>query len=130
VITAPSEAVNSTGSAMKAQQPSGTIRVLDFSANRLVVEAEVADSESAWLVYADSFHKGWHCTVNDIVVPIRPANFAFKGVPVGCGKSRVVFQFNGGPHAFAANLVAAAGLLFAGWALSVTVRVLMGPATT
>jgi hypothetical protein len=126
VITAPSKADSSTGSATKAQEPSGTIRVLDFSANRLVVETEVTDSESAWLVYADSFHKGWRCTVNDLAVPIRPANLAFKGVPVGRGKSKVVFQFNGGRRACAAYLVASAGLLFAAWALTMTVLVLLG----
>jgi hypothetical protein len=126
VITAPSTANCSTGSATKAQEPSGTIRVLDFSANRLVVETEVADSGPAWLVYADSLHKGWRCKVNGTDVPIRPANHAFKGVLVQPGKSEVVFQFNGGKRAFASYLIAAAGLSFAGWALAMTVVLLLG----
>jgi hypothetical protein len=126
VITAPSKADCSTGSATKAQEPSGTIRVLDFSANRLVVETEVTDSGSTWLVYADLFHEGWRCTVNGTDVPIRPANYAFKGVLVQPGKSEVVFQFNGGKRAWASYLMAAAGLSFAGWALAMTVVVLLG----
>jgi len=125
ITTAAKEDSCSTSWAAKRQKAIGTIRVIDFSANRLVVETEVTDSESAWLVYADSFHKGWHCTVNDTPIPIRPANFAFKGVPVGQGKSKVVFQFNGGLRACTAYLIASAGLLFAGWALTVTVLVLL-----
>lgn len=125
VITALPEADSSAGSTAKAGKPCGTIRVVDFSANRLVVETEVAESGAAWLVYADSFHKDWRCKVNGIAVPIRPANYAFKGVQVQPGKSEVVFQFKGGKRACAAYLVAAAGLFFAGWALAMAVRVLL-----
>src|SRR5579884_199719 len=126
VITAVHEADSSAGLTANAGKPCGTIHVKDFSANRLVVETEVADSGPAWLVYADSFHKGWRCRVNGTAVPIRPANHAFKGVLVQPGKSEVVFQFNGGKRACAAYLVAAACLSFAGWALALTVLVLLG----
>ncbi|MBF0123149.1 MAG: hypothetical protein HQL21_07075 [Candidatus Omnitrophica bacterium] len=70
----------------------GQIRVKDFNSDELTLDVD-APKAGAWLVYADSYHPGWHATVNGVNQSISRAYLAFKAVPVK-GHSTVRFYFN------------------------------------
>lgn len=71
----------------------GTIRVLDFNANKLSLDVTVAAEKGSWLVYADAWHPGWHAFVDGKEVPVEKAYFAFKAVRLGKGRHLVEFKY-------------------------------------
>jgi hypothetical protein len=91
----------------------GTVEVLHFSANALVVKATNTVGADAWLYYADSWHEDWRCTVNGRPAPVARANHAFKAVRLGSGESTVRFSFDGGARYGVSYALAVLGLLFA-----------------
>jgi hypothetical protein len=46
-----------------------------------------------WLVVHEAFARGWSARVEGVETPIRPVNVAFRGVYLGEGTKRVVFEF-------------------------------------
>jgi len=95
-----------------ASRKAGEVRLLEGSANRVAVEAEVTADGPTWLVYADAFHPGWRATVNGKETPIAEAYLAFKAVPVEKGKNVVVFRFDCGWGPRMAGVVAWLGVAF------------------
>jgi hypothetical protein len=93
--------------------PLGTIRVKEFSANRLVAEVDVSHDGPVWLTYADSFHPGWSATVNGTPSPVAKAFLAFKAVRLEKGRSEVRLAFHDGIHTRAAQLLALISTAFA-----------------
>ena len=72
------------------------IKVVEFSADRLVANVEVPNKEKSYLVYLDSIHPGWRAMVDGKPADILPANMAFKAVKLTPGLHEVVFEFTGG----------------------------------
>jgi uncharacterized membrane protein YfhO len=78
--------------------PRGAFRpaqVVEYQPNRVVVEV---DGETpGFLVLADIWFPGWHCTVEGSGSPeevvVHRANFLFRGVAVPAGARRVIFTF-------------------------------------
>jgi hypothetical protein len=50
-------------------------------------------SSPKFLVYNDSFHKGWQATINGNRVPIYRANIAFKGIELPEGRNEVTLVY-------------------------------------
>lgn len=92
--------------------PQGDIRVLDFNANRLDVEARVSAKDGAWLVYADAYDPGWHATVDGRKVTVEAAYLAFKAVWLGPGSHRVCFEFSSGLMSFLTRFIAVFSAVF------------------
>lgn len=71
----------------------GNLRVIDFNANKLVLEANITAEKGVWLVYADADHPGWHAFVDKKEVPVEKAYFAFKAVWLDSGQHSVEFKY-------------------------------------
>jgi hypothetical protein len=91
----------------------GEVEVLHFSANRLKVKATVPPGGPAWLVYADTYHKGWRCLVNGKQEPVLVANFALKAVRLPPGESEVRFVFGEWPRVLKTYLITLLNIAFA-----------------
>ena len=74
-------------------EPSGTVEVQRFSANRIEVRTVVEGKEPAWLIYADAWNPGWRATVDGHAVAILHANVGFKAVPIESGVHDVCLQY-------------------------------------
>ncbi|MDP3703426.1 MAG: hypothetical protein Q8R78_03475, partial [Candidatus Omnitrophota bacterium] len=90
-------------------EAAGTVWVTRFTANDLMVEADVPSNAGAWLVYADAFHPGWRATVNGRRAPIAEAYLAFKAVWLNEGHSIVHFTFRHGASEFLSDVIALFG---------------------
>lgn len=75
-----------------------SIRVRDFSANRLTVEVDRPGTGPAWLVYADADHPGWRVRVDGAESVVVRSCLAFKAVEVPAGSSVVELTFRPGRH--------------------------------
>jgi hypothetical protein len=85
-------------------------KVLEFAANRLRVEVEVASE--AWLAYADAWHENWTASVDGAATPVERANLAYKAVRLHPGKNVVEFRFRAPLRTACGVLVA---ILSLGW---------------
>jgi hypothetical protein len=90
----------------------GTVRVVDFRANRLDLEVETP-AEGIWLYYADSWHPFWKARVNGKESDIARANLAFKAVRLEKGLNRVSFYVDGGRKTVYLTVIVVVGLLVA-----------------
>jgi len=88
------------------EDASQNIKVAKFTSNEIVIEADVAGEDWAWLVYTDAFHPGWHATVNGKRTRVYEADLAFKAVRVEKGKNTVRFFFYDGLNSTVAILIA------------------------
>ncbi len=102
----------------------GKLKVTLFTSNRLEVKAHVPTDTSAWLVYADSFHPGWHATVNGKETPILEANLAFKAVKLEKGSNIVRFTFNNSLSSKISVLFAIVSIIFSVLVVTTFLRVL------
>ncbi len=57
------------------------------------IRLDVKTNRAGWLFVADSYHPGWHATVNGEVRTIYPAQVMGKALRIDAGSSRVVLQF-------------------------------------
>lgn len=103
---------STTGSAAEGDRSLGTVKVKEFRANEIKIEAEVAGTESVWLVYADAYHPEWHATVNGQPAAVEVANLAFKSVRLLPGTNVVQFQFRSDSPFRKSCLLLAAGFSF------------------
>jgi uncharacterized membrane protein YfhO len=71
-------------------------------------------------VLTDAYYPGWAVTVNDQSRTIYPTDYAFRGVVVAAGASRVVFSYE--PRSLRAGLVIALSGLLAFVVIGVVVR--------
>ena len=86
--------VNVQPSALHAQRitrNSEQFQLLAFNANALKVKTHFLKEK--FLVYNDSFYKGWHAFVNGKEIPIFRANVAFKGIWLPPGENTIDFRF-------------------------------------
>jgi hypothetical protein len=90
----------------------GEVSVREFASGRLVVEASIPETESAWLYYADAFHPGWNATVNGGPANISRANLGFKAIRLGPGRNRVELRFWHGWGSTCSYFLGGASVLF------------------
>jgi hypothetical protein len=85
------------GSATLPTEPGGTPRDLrgaTFSRyENGFVEMEIDAPSAGHLVLMDSFYPGWHARIDNKEVPIYPANYVGRAVPVRDGRQRVQMWF-------------------------------------
>ncbi|MBN1675640.1 MAG: hypothetical protein JXR37_31650 [Kiritimatiellae bacterium] len=110
------EGANESDGKHSGSGDAGRFRIRRFTANRCEVEADVALTNGAWLIYADAFHPGWQAVVNGVPRRIHVANRAFKAVRLDPGINVVSLTFVGtGRNAWCARLLFVLG--FGGAAL-------------
>lgn len=91
---------------------SGRVDVRNFNSH--VLEAVVeAPSDGAWLVYADTYHPGWHVTVDGVRQPLRKAYGAFKAVFVK-GAVHVKFYYQDALTGFLSHVIMWIGIILSG----------------
>lgn len=101
-------------SANSLEPSGGKVMVKKFSANELIADVDIPMEEGAWLVYADSFHPGWHAFVNKQKTPIHEAYLAFKAVHLEKGSNAVRFVFHNGLGSIISYFIAFFGFIMAG----------------
>lgn len=113
VIETQNEQENKIVSPTLAIESSGKVeRISQFSANRLAVDVNVVSPTGSWLYYPDSYHSGWHASVDGIKTTIARANLAFKSLFVPQGRHHVEFFFFDGLNSVISVFMAICGLLF------------------
>lgn len=83
--------------------------------NRVVLRLK---APRAGLIYCSEAHAaGWRATVNGAPVPILPANYAFRAVPVAAGEAVVELQYfpPGLPLGLVLSLAGLGGAVLLGW---------------
>jgi len=73
------------------ERPVIPARLKTYGPHRISIEAEASDP--AWLVLTDVYYPGWRADINGREVAIRPANYAFRAVPIPAGASTVTFSY-------------------------------------
>lgn len=101
------------------------IQVKKFSADELVAQVN-APSKGAWLVYADSFHPGWHAIVNGRPQPVYQAYLAFKAVYLK-GPCTVRLYFKDGINYYFSYLMMAFGIICVLFFIGLFFKVLIDP---
>jgi hypothetical protein len=77
--------------AEKISQNTPRFQVQQFDLNRLRLSAQF--DAPKFLVYNDSYHRGWRAKVNGVNATIYRSNLAFKGIFLPAGKNDVEFSF-------------------------------------
>jgi hypothetical protein len=78
--------------------PSGfrSVAIKEYHPNRIVLDPTAGPG--GYLVLADIWYPGWHCTVDGQPAEIHRANFLFRGIELPAGATEVVFTFE--PQAY------------------------------
>jgi hypothetical protein len=107
----PDAAVVEGGAPLAGQSTiTGTARINEYTAERVVVETESA--QPALLVLSDAFYPGWQATVDGAPAAIVPTNVLYRGVYVPAGAHTVIFTYE--PTGWRSGLaLAGGGLLLA-----------------
>lgn len=71
-------------------------RILEYSPNKVTVEID--SNDSGYLVFSDTFYKGWKVFIDDKENALLKANYNFKAVKTPKGKHRISFLFS--PNTF------------------------------
>jgi hypothetical protein len=75
------------------------------------------DMETAGLlVLADQWYPGWKASLNGQSVPVVPANYALRGVPLPAGRGEVIFRYESTGWARGLRAFAVAAIALAVWA--------------
>jgi uncharacterized membrane protein YfhO len=90
----------------------GKIKVIDFKANEIVLEADVQEGSGSWLFYADAWHPGWGAFVNGKPIPVAQANIAFKSIYLKKGANNVRFVFDNKRSKITGHFLIISGLVF------------------
>ena len=93
------------------QDTSGTAELLSETPNELRIRVEAGSP--GWLLVRDTYYPGWRARVDGRPVPLYPANYLFRGVPVPAGVSEIALQYR--PFSFylgaVVSLVSLVGLV-------------------
>jgi len=79
------------GTFMGIEGDTDEFQILDFNVNSIQVKTNFATRK--FLVYNDSFYRGWRVFINNKEETLRRTNVAFKGVWVPAGEQVVDFQY-------------------------------------
>lgn len=92
------------GSLLHPKDPSEAVDVVNYSANKIEIRAQLATD--AWIILTDTFYPGWKATIDGHAeANIVPANYVFRAIYVPEGIHEIVFQFR--PTYFTVALVVA-----------------------
>jgi len=69
----------------------GTARIVEYEANRVVVEAQL--QQPGFLLLNDAYHPDWVAHLGDRELPILRADYAFRAVCLPAGRHRVEFVY-------------------------------------
>jgi membrane protein YfhO len=97
------------GDVSGALQANGTVRVVEYRNNRVVLDVE--SGGRAFLVSSETQYPGWTAEIDDIEHPIVMTNVAFRGLVVPAGRHAITMQFR--PSILWQGIALSA----AGWAL-------------
>jgi hypothetical protein len=70
---------------------SRSVKVESFDANTLSLKT--AFDRPRFLLWSDSYHSGWHVSINGKEARVLRANYAFKGLWIPAGENHVIFRF-------------------------------------
>jgi hypothetical protein len=73
------------------QRPEGSVQIISYSPNKVIVEAET--EEPALLFLSDNFYPGWKAVVNAKEVRILRADYSFRAIVIPSGKSVIEFAY-------------------------------------
>ncbi|MFQ5915424.1 MAG: YfhO family protein [Nitrospinota bacterium] len=104
-----------SSSVAEAGAPLSEVRFLEYRPNEVTLR--VKSDRPGFLFLADSYHPGWRAFVDGNQVPVVPANFIFRGVPVPKGEHEVKFQFR--PRSFLIGSGVTGGTLVLLWLVAV-----------
>lgn len=104
------------GAATSFRSVKGTVNIAQDGVNSVSVEVE--SDGPGWLVLLDAWFPGWEATVNGKPALVRRADYAFRAVEVGGGKSVVRFDYR--PRSLRLGLILA---LMAALVLLIAARV-------
>jgi hypothetical protein len=107
----PRRAAAVEGFASPALLAEGTVRVIRYSAGRVLLETEAAGA--SFLGTSEAWYPGWEARVDGRPAPLYPTNAAFRGLPLPPGLHRVEMSFSPGVLYSGALLSAAAWLALA-----------------
>jgi hypothetical protein len=92
------------GSLRHPKDPSEAVEVVNYSANRIEIQTQLATD--AWIILTDTFYPGWKATIDGHAeANIVPANYVFRAIYVPEGIHKIVFEFR--PTYFTVALVVA-----------------------
>jgi hypothetical protein len=125
-VLSPDEVLPEVRPTAAARVP-GRVRILNVTANTVVVQATPASTAGPyWLYFADAWHPFWHAYVNGVETPVLRANFGFKAVRIPSGSATITFVYRSALLT-AALTVAIALLLFTMLGIGLTaVRLMLG----
>ena len=106
------EAVVEGAPDMKQQcETIGTVQILEYLPNRVILEAESACP--AFLVLSDAYYPGWKVKI-DSGTEIEPVktNYLFRGVNIPSGEHTIIFEFK--PKSFRIGLLISVSALILG----------------
>jgi hypothetical protein len=90
---------------------SGRSRIVEFTPDRVVLEAEL--SAPGYVVLLDAYDPGWSAEVDGEPAPVLRANVLFRAVGVGAGRHRIEYRYRPPGFRAASALFATAVLVAA-----------------
>ena len=97
--------------AYPSAQLNGRVDIVSLKPGKWVMEVEAAGA--SFLVISQTNYPGWHVSVNDEPAHLYQTNFAFQGVAVPPGRSRIVLEF------WSASLILGASITLSALVLAV-----------
>jgi hypothetical protein len=89
------------------------VNVVEYGFNRVVIDAST--DAPGLLILLDQHYPGWRVSVNGELADVLRVNHLFRGVGVGAGQSRVVFEYAPASFRYGLWLSAAAAIAAATW---------------
>ncbi|MEX1233289.1 MAG: YfhO family protein [Planctomycetaceae bacterium] len=87
--------------------------VRHYSLDRIAVD--VAVDKPGYLVLTDLWYPGWTAEANGKPLPILPANYAFRAVPISPGEQTIVFRYSPPLSKIGAGVTAMTLIVVAVW---------------
>jgi hypothetical protein len=108
--------------AIEALRPAERIQVSLTSYRPDELSFEVMAPSEGWLLVTDRWATGWRAEVDGRAVPVAPADFIFRAIPVRAGLNRVRFEYH--PFGIPWLVVLSWGVLaiIAGWTATTACR--------
>lgn len=68
-------------------------KIIDYEYKNGYLRLNAESPTGDWLVFSESYDRGWQAKVNDSTVPIYRANYIYQAVRVPVGKSMIEFMY-------------------------------------
>jgi len=100
------------------------LRVTEYSANHIRIQADIRDTLPVWLYYADAWHPAWQALVNSRPQSILQMNHAFKGVKLTSLVNDIIFKYDNKPVRIAEYILMIYSIVWGGFFLGLFGRCL------